>query len=202
MHNVRLADKYDSYTQAIAAITSKKTNRTEADDAEIGRLEWYGGLYHAADLGVYIPAANIVTCLANAAKITKEGAKLKRGVSMLTDRIPLVYTGPRDPAELFVSPEFRLRKAVGVHGNTVMRVRPIFQAWALAFEVEMAEDVLNVEGLQAIAERAGRSEGLGDARILGYGRFHVTVASDLTHAQTLLQQRRNGSPLGAARTSG
>jgi len=115
-----------------------------------------------------------------------------RGISMLTDRLPLTYPGPHELAELFAKPEFGLRIAVGVQRNKVMRMRPIFRVWSLSFEVEMAEDVIDLDVLIAIAERAGRSEGLGDARKLGYGRFGVTVAGERTRAEVLHQQRRNG----------
>jgi len=201
MHNVRLADKYDPYSQQIAALTDKKKHRTEADDAEITRLEWYGGLYHAADVGVYVPAANIVRCLQNAGTITRDGTTVVRGISMLTDRVPLKYPGPKDLAELFTKPEYGLRVAVGVQRNKVMRMRPIFRTWALSFEIEMAEDVIDLDAFVAIAERAGRSEGLGDARKLGYGRFNVTVASDPTRAEVLRQHHRNGGVPGGAVTA-
>ena len=48
-HNERLADRLDEFTRAIAAI-SKKRNKTEADEEEIGRLEFYGGLYTAPQI--------------------------------------------------------------------------------------------------------------------------------------------------------
>jgi hypothetical protein len=185
-HNIRLADPRDSYTRQIAELTSKGQNRTEADEVEIERLEWYGGLYHAPDIGVYVPASNIVRCLRNAGAVTRLGKKVQGGISMLTDRVPLEHGGPRDLAEMYADPQYTLRVAVGINRAKIMRVRPIFRTWRLGFEVELGEDVLDLAELEAVAERAGRSEGLGDGRTLGYGRFTATVTGNL-------QPGRNGS---------
>lgn len=174
-HNERLADEDDDYTRQIKAITSKRSNKTDADREEIARLEWYGGLYHDREIGVYVPSWNLIRCFERAAAMTRNGANVIRALSAVTDKLPLQYEGPRELAKLYALPEFRLRKMVGVGKNRVMRVRPIFRRWGLEFEAEFLEDVLNIEVLERIVEQAGRSEGLGDARKLGYGRFLVEL---------------------------
>lgn len=176
MHNIRLADKHDEITMAIAELTDKKRNRTEADDREIERLEFLGGLYHEPGIGVFVPTANVVRCLENAAKITRQGAGLVRAVAVVTDKAPLVYQGPREPLKLWEQPEFRWRTQVGVQRGKVTRVRPIFRQWGLATEVELVEELFDRRDFERIAETAGRSEGLCDARKLGYGRFVVETA--------------------------
>lgn len=55
-HNPRLIDKFDDITREISAINAKR-KKTEADEAERDRLEWFGSLYHAQDIGIYVPAA-------------------------------------------------------------------------------------------------------------------------------------------------
>jgi hypothetical protein len=76
MHNERLADPLDEFTRAIGAI-SKKRNKTEADHMEIGRLEFFGGLYAnpmipgpTAVNGQIpcLPAWNIIRCLQDGAR--------------------------------------------------------------------------------------------------------------------------------------
>lgn len=175
MHNERLADPDDEYTKAIGQINAKKTNKTETDRAEMAKLEWYGGLYHDPEIGVYVPSWNVIRCLERAGTITKKGTAIIRAVSAVTDKLPLQYEGPRDLAKLYDLPEYRLRKMVGIQRGRVVRMRPIFRRWALEFEAEFLEDVMNIGDLERVAEQAGRSEGLCNARKLGYGRFNVEV---------------------------
>jgi len=182
-HNPRLIDSRDEIVREIAAI-NKKRSKTEADEAERDRLEWFGGLYHATDIGIYIPAASIVRCMVDAGTAIKKGKAVLQGIAIGTDRIPLQYDGPKDLAEMYARAEFRSRLAVVVQRNRVMRMRPIFRNWRLEFDAEMDEAVLNLVELESIIERAGRI-GLGDARRIGYGRFTATVLADPTRAEVL-----------------
>jgi hypothetical protein len=177
MHNVQLADKTNGFAKEIAKLTDKGSrHRTEADDAEIERLEFLGGLYHDADMGVHVPTANVVKCFERGATLTRQGATLIRAVAVVSDRVPLVYDGPREPLKLWAAPEFHFRKSVGIQRGKVMRMRPIFRRWSLTVELDLLVDVLDPDDFVRIAEKAGRSEGLCDARKLGYGRFTVVVA--------------------------
>lgn len=175
MHNIQLADKTNPFTKEIAKLTDKR-NRTEADDAEIERLEFLGGLYHDPDIGIHVPTGNVVKCFERAGTLTRQGTALVRAVALVTDRAPLHYDGPREPLKLWDLPEFHFRKSVGIQRGKVMRMRPIFRRWALTLELELVETVLDPDDFTRIAELGGRSEGLCDARKLGFGRFTVTVA--------------------------
>ena len=184
MHNVRLADKANELTKAIAEITAKKTNRTEADDVEIERLEFMGGLYHDPVLGPYIPTANLVRCFENAAKVVRQGTNVVRAFAVTTDRVALQYDGPRKPVELWAKPLYHDRRLVGIQRGKVIRVRPCFRQWRLTVEAELMEDVMSLDMLTRIVQSAGRMEGLGDARKLGYGRFTAEIAADDHKHQT------------------
>ena len=176
-HNERLADPDDEYARLIRDLNDKGRDRTDADRAEIARLEWYGGLYHDPDVGIYIPSWNVIRCFERGATILRKGRTILRALSATTDRIPLEYDGPTDLAKLYDRKEFRLRKMVGIQRSRVVRVRPIFRTWALTFEAELQEDVMNLRDFVRVVELAGRSEGLGEARKLGYGRFVAEVTS-------------------------
>jgi hypothetical protein len=182
-HNPRLIDPQDDIVREIAAI-NKKRQKTEADEAERDRLEWFGGLYHASDIGVYVPGSWIVACLIKSGAAIRKGNAISQGLAVGTDRIPLEYDGPTDLAELYARPEFRSRLPVVVQRSRVMRMRPIFRRWRLKFEAEMDEAVLNLDEFQSIVERAGRM-GMGDNRKNGYGRFTATVVADATRAEVL-----------------
>lgn len=175
MHNPRLIDPEDEIVRAIAEITAKGSKQTDADRASVGRLEWFGGIYHTPDAGVHVPSWNIVKCLNRGGVITRQGTDVLRALSPVTDVVPLIYDGPRDLDKLYERPEFRFRKEVGIGQKKVMRVRPIFRRWALEFEAELIEEAMNPGDLLRVAETAGMVEGLLDARKLGYGRFSVEM---------------------------
>src|SRR5690606_19184972 len=131
MQSSRLVDPTDNLTKAIKAITSKKTNKTDDDHAEIARLEFLGGLYHDTDLGPYIPGENIQRCLVDAAKITRQGTHVTRGLFISTDVNPIAYKGPRDIDGLWDDETYRLMADVKVQAARTMRCRPRFPSWAL-----------------------------------------------------------------------
>lgn len=173
-HNIRLADKMDEITKAIADITGKR-KKTEQDEAAIADLEFLGGLYHDQELGIYVTTWSIQRCLEEAAKVTRQGKAISRAVAFSVAQVPLKYEGPREPKALVAKPEFRWRTSVGVQGKKVTRTRPIFRRWSLSADVSLLEDVLDLDDFVAIVEHAGVMEGLGDARRLGYGRFRGSV---------------------------
>ncbi len=176
MHNVRLADNLDPYVKLIKPINAKGTRKTDADYAEIERLEWHGGIYHEPGIGVYVPTWNVVRCFERAAAITRNGANIIRAFPITTEKIPLSYAGPQDISELWERPEFRWRTVVGVQRNKISRTRPIFRQWSLTLDAELLEDVMDFDVFESIVHLAGRAEGLGDARKLGYGRFQAEVS--------------------------
>jgi hypothetical protein len=175
MHNAQLADPDHPLVREIANITGKRT-KTEEDRREISRLEWYGGLYLFPGIdGPALPTANIRRCLVEAGKITRNGKDVTRAVTFADLAVPLVYDGPRDPAQLYARPEFSNRASVKIGTSRTMRVRPQFIKWAAVAEAELVDTVLDLADLRLIAERAGIAEGMGDNRVNGYGRFVATV---------------------------
>ena len=177
-HNIQLADERNEYKRAIDELTAKRgKDRTDSENAEIEKLEWFGGLYHDPDVGIYVPSWSIVRCLERGGTLTRQGSTVVRALAVMTDKVPLEYDGPPDPKDLWERPEFRWRTMVGVDRKRVPRMRPIFRRWALSLEAELLDDVMNLRDLAEIAARAGRSEGLGDARKLGNGRFMVKVTA-------------------------
>lgn len=177
MHNPRLIDSEDPYVRQIAELTSKGSKQTDAEREEVARLEWMGGVYHDPEVGIYVPSWNVVKCVNRGAVLTREGTNVLRALSVVSDRVPLLYDGPRELTKLYERPEFRFRKEVGIGQKKVMRVRPIFRRWSLELDAELVEEAMNPGDLLRVATTAGRSEGLGDARKLGFGRFAVEMAT-------------------------
>ena len=175
LHNPRLVDPLDPITRAIAEITAKGAKKTDADHAEIGRLEWEGGLYRDPDGDLALPAFNVVSALADGATMTKNGASLFRGVVPHSPWVAVVI----DPPKLKMTDATTWRASVvngGRGAGRVMRTRPRFHDWSLVLSGWLDEEELNLRALKAAVDRAGRLYGIGDARKLGYGRFTAEVS--------------------------
>ena len=175
-HNEQLVDPENAVVMEMKPHTDKPTNkRTEADRKAIERFEWYGGLYREGDNGPpVIPARNIRKSISEAAKVRKLGKDVERALSMTSVSVPIDYDGPRDVDALFGNKAFHSRLTVRLTGR-IMRVRPKFPQWRVRAEAELLEDVLDFNTLQYIVDLAGRIEGLGDARRIGFGRYVGTV---------------------------
>lgn len=178
MHNDQLANPMNEYTKRLKEVTAKRT-KTDEDHEAIRRIEFEGGLYYDKKIGVHMPGRNLFRCLITAATLTKNGTKVKRGVTIVEDMVPLVYEGPRTPAELYRSETFVDTRTAGNQGSRVVRTRPIFYPpWSLTFTMSFVPELLNVAELKSAWETAGLMEGLGDYRPGksggSYGRFEVT----------------------------
>jgi hypothetical protein len=174
MHNVALSNPNNQFARAISELTSK-SDKTREDQLEISRLEFMGSLY-VGSKGPMIPAPNLSRCLVQAAKARKEGKTIERALMPLSLEIPLQYTGPRLPDELWANEQFRYLAPVTVGRAKVWRMRPHFIDWKLVSEWELLTDLLDFSKFQRIADEAGRIEGLGDGRTKGFGRFQAKVA--------------------------
>jgi hypothetical protein len=188
MHNERLADPLDTMTRAIAAV-SKKRAKTITDHEEISRLEFFGGLYTTVPIEFEdgevvvpdgavptIPAWNLLRCLQDGAKRNKRGLDVLRGVHPIAEFADLGYDGETDPAAMWKSQQYVLRKTVGVQRARTTRTRPIFTDWTLTLPVEIDPEVFDLDSLAHSWVMAGRYAGLGEMRPV-YGRFEGTVQS-------------------------
>lgn len=174
MHNARLSNPLDEVTKLTKRISAKRGNKTEEDHEELARLEHWGGLYFDEKLGPFLPAQNFERCLVDAARITKAGKKIERGVFIETNVNPVDYEGPRSIDGLWKDENFRHMTSVSVSQRRVMRCRPMFRQWAVYADGQYDPAVINLDELQQIAGTAGRMIGLGDWRPR-FGRFTATV---------------------------
>jgi hypothetical protein len=172
-HNSRLANPLDDGARAVKKLSSKR-NKTEQDHADLARLEHAAGLYIDPDVGPYLPGENIAACLLAAAKMTRMGVKVTRGLFIKTDVNPLGYDGPRTTDGLWEG-GYRHMASVKVSGSRVMRCRPIFHEWRCQADGTLDPSVLELSDLEGIADNAGSFIGIGDWRPR-FGRFVATVA--------------------------
>lgn len=181
MHNVRLANPIDPHTKALseATATYKKT-KTEADFYVVSKTEWFGGLYHDPELGVYIPSSWLIgTFGRGGVNYGKKGLAVKQSLLLSELAYPLIHDGPNDLEAMWEDQQYRDIRAAGVGRNKVMRTRPKFPRWALEVPALLDENTLDYSIFQAIAEKAGALAGMGDYRPEKsgpFGRYEVSVS--------------------------
>lgn len=182
LHNGLLADPTNPYVVASKKLTAKKNKKTDADNEEIARLEWMGGLYLGADAKtLVIPSDNIERCIQEGAKKSRLGKDVQAAVFCSEPEVTINHkdiTG-RAPESLYTdkSGRFTLRKGVKVTTSRVIRTRPLIPSgWSLSFEVEYDESIINPRNLEQSMRDAGALVGLGDWRPK-FGRFSVEVAA-------------------------
>lgn len=173
MHNARLSNPLDEIAKAMKRVTSKRV-KTDEDHEELARLEHSGSLYLDSEVGPHIPGQNFERCLVDAARITKAGKKIERGVFVETDVNPISYDGPRDLDGLWKDENFRHAASVKIGTNRVTRTRPQFRRWIVEAEGTYDPAIINLGELQEIATTAGLMIGLGDWRPR-FGRFAAAV---------------------------
>ena len=175
MHNDRLSDPSNPITMQIKELTAKKTNKTIRDEDDISKLEWMGSAYTDENNEIVMPCANIIRCLRDAGAITRKSKDIARALSPLNIRVPLLIDGPRKLDELWGQSQYIDKRMVKVKAGRIKRTRPIFPKWALVADFDLLDTVMNPSALENIIEIAGASTGLGDARVLGYGRFKTKI---------------------------
>ncbi len=178
LHNGQTADPLNTYAKALHAVKSKR-KKTDADYAEIARLEWLAGLYRFRD-ELVIPDYVLEAVFINGAKKSKRGPQAKCGL-FFTEHAVLNFAGKPSEineqtlAEIFDSGEYTHTIGVKVNMAKVMRTRPIFRNWSLQATAQFDPDVLNLRDIEEIAADAGKLVGLGDWRPK-HGRFSAQVA--------------------------
>ncbi|MHC2624000.1 hypothetical protein ACVIW2_006032 [Bradyrhizobium huanghuaihaiense] len=171
MHCGRLADPLDPITKDLMRLT-KKRSKTEADHEEIGRVEWFGGLW-LDDGSPCIPAEALMATFIAAAKTRRRGDEAKVGM-IVEHHAPLVYNGPTDLDELWEDKKFRLRVGVRVKGARTMRTRPCFNDWSTEFTALYFPSIFDREEIHELFVVAGFMKGLGDWRPIN-GNFSVEI---------------------------
>lgn len=187
MHNNRLANPLDNYSQALGRKSGKR-KKTIEDIWELSRIEWEGGLY-LYDGEIKIPMRVINKTLERGATKQKNGMLWKSGCMVMDDYCPLQYRGPKikvngngeipNPAldEFFY--KYLHQTMVRVSTSSCLRSRPIFEDWSLITTIAYDGNVINRETVVGCAEDAGRLVGMCDWRMEKggqFGRFGVEVA--------------------------
>ena len=173
-----LADPQNEFARRLKPLTSKKSNKTDSDYAEIAKLEFLGsfdGGYVDDDGNIVIPEANILAAIVKGAAKSKKGPVAKEGVLGTVNgdgKFNFPHKGDKSPEALWESGKFKDRRRVVVQRASNMRTRPRFNEWSCEFELEVDEDICDLEQVRQWLETAGSRVGLGDYRPM-FGRFDV-----------------------------
>lgn len=171
MHNGQLCDPTNPIVREMKKLTSKKRNKTDDDIVELARLEFCGSLYLNEQLRPCWPGEIIEAMIRSAARTQRKGKDVEKGV--LSDgNWPLLYDGPKTVDELWLDQRFRKVAPVRVGQARVIRTRPIFFPWSLAFSVLYDSRTVNRDDVINWLEIAGRDIGLSEWRPK-HGRFEV-----------------------------
>lgn len=188
MHNGRLANPFDKYTQRLSDLTKEK-KRKGVDKMmmlrEMAKVEWEGGLYHGetdtvpSAIGPYIPGAMIHACICEGAKISRGGRTVTRAVVIPAEKVALQYDGPRTLDKLRDNPAYEDQRMVKIGASKVLRTRPVFPSgWSLEFDVLFNPEVIDETDLLKYIADGGNFEGLGDGRSKGFGRFQTALVEE------------------------
>jgi hypothetical protein len=180
MKNPALADPDNEMVQQIKAITSKGAKMTAEDRAKKSELQWFGSLY-INNGEVFLPANNLLRCFVEAAKLTRNGTDVERALVPSEARLTIEYPGPRDIKKLWLDSAYRYDTMVNGNPNggkkksMIPSTRPMFPKWSITARWELFEKALDYSRFLEIVEAAGLTQGIGDNRRNGFGRFHVEV---------------------------
>jgi hypothetical protein len=186
MHNSRLANPLDPYTQAIGAKSGKR-KKTLDDIAELARIEWEGGLYTYKN-SIQLPARVVNKTFERGATKQKNGTRWKTGCVLAEDFFPLEYPGkiifseskeiPNDDLDALYDAHSH-QDTVRVGSSRLLRTRPVFYEWGIAQIVILFDgNVINRDTIVESAIDAGKLCGMGDYRPEKggqYGKFSVEV---------------------------
>ena len=152
--------------------------RKKTDDLheEILKLKWMACLYLDKDLGIYMPVANVWRSIHDAAKMSKSGKDIERGVQAPpVIGFKIIHTGgTNDPEKLYQNSEFidvRMARPNGT-GGKIPVARPIFREWSINASMMYDTDIIDEGRMRDFITMAGRYCGVGTYRRF-FGRFDV-----------------------------
>ena len=185
MHSANTVDPISQWAKAVALL-SKKRKRSEQEELELSRREWFAGLYTRGITKlevksdkliveggeIYIPSENLERMIYEGATNWKKGEDTKRFLRVLEDGV-FKYKGPKELNALWDGGEHFDRRPMNVNKRKVMRTRPMFTNWEVSFTCSVDEDGLNPEQVLDFISYAGRAKGFMDSRPK-YGQFEAS----------------------------
>jgi hypothetical protein len=185
MHNSRTADPLDFYAKKLALITSKGRKRTLEDIEHAEELQFQAALYYEPEdkeqnkpARYIMPAMNIESCLINGGKLFRQGPTMQRGVTVPEDAEFIFPNKHLKPEELYQIKSHVYRVITKAQNNRIVTVKPQFPEWELTFTLYVDTEVISVDDVKNIIEKAGQYKGIGTNRPR-FGRFDVVYVKEV-----------------------
>lgn len=178
-HNERLSNPVDPYTRELKKITSKR-KKTDEDLIRIMQIEARGGCWEDEAGYVGIKTSALYRAILDSARQDKLGKQIERGLRFeeKVERLTM-HDGRQYLCDDYLSnPAHIDYRGVKIGKSRTMRSRPIISSgWRATCEFDLLLDVLDLDMLVPSIDRAGELFGIGDGRVLGYGKFKAEVSS-------------------------
>ena len=179
LHNGQTADPLNKFSKELKKISGKRT-KTEEDHLRMSEIEFRAGLYWRDDIGVHMPADNLQAMFLAAAKKTRQGPKCN--AIMIDDDMAIRFKNSTNLKKLERDESLYFRKACRVQTQKVMRTRPMVPAgWEGTIVLDIDEEDIDVEDIEAFAHTAGKRIGMGDWRPQkngAFGKFEVVSINE------------------------
>jgi hypothetical protein len=178
MHSDKASDPMSMEAKEMKAISGKR-KKTDEDQDILAQLDWKSALYYDKHNSYHIPAKNLVACIRDAAKFTKQGKEISRYVSIIQHAKIDFKQKNLTPEQLWNyslenGNKYIDRQSVKVNmGSKVYRTRPIFEDWETTFDVIYEPEKIDYAVLISIIKTAGSYVAVGDYRPM-YGTFEIT----------------------------
>ena len=144
MNNPQTVNPFNPYTLQMKEITDKR-KRSDEDLRDLLKIKFMAALYYDDKLGPYLPMISVWRSIHEAAKISRAGKTIERGLHTGQDMAAIEYPGPRTPEELYADPQFVDVRDASPSGKRVTACRPIFKTWALVGIVFLFEEAPYIE---------------------------------------------------------
>lgn len=177
IHNGRTANPLDPYAKKMKSLTSKR-NKTEEDIEALLLVQWEAALYWNDEMGLYMPSENLYAAFFKAAKKHKLGPKCSAIAFPDPLGYPIITKNSKNLQLLTKDPENKFIKTVVVQRAKTISCRPIFNSWALNFELEFETATIDANEIKTIlccmAQRIGLGVWTGGSPKPGtYGKFII-----------------------------
>lgn len=171
LHADTACDPLSEAAITMKRMTKRKDKATEEAQSDIARAEWLAGVYSDED-GIYLPTWNLIRSFQDAARLSKAGKLIERGVTAVSDRAHFIGL-PKKIDKLVSDPTYRDRRAVKVGTARVIRTRPrIPTGWRIDVDLAYVDTMIDADSIREFAITAGALIGVGDFR-QRFGRFEV-----------------------------
>lgn len=141
----------------------------------ISDLEWKIGVYWDDAVGLYIPNECIMGTLVGGAKMNRNGSSVLKAVQVVDSIVPLDIGEKQNYQKMLTDSRFRDVRSVVISRNRVIKTRPRFNTWRIAFDMIYDETIIDLATIALAFENAGKYVGILDNRKNGYGRYTTSI---------------------------